>query len=363
MVSTYLYAFNSKLPIAEVTNTTTAHIAYTSFETDDKGGWSGTFGAGRVVAGSVTGKLAWTQNNFSFSKSGLSTATTYTVSYWSKNGSYSVNSTTAVTGRVVNGWTHYSHNVVNPAGGTITVTGSGSIDELRLLPAGTAQMTTYTYRPQVGVTSKCDANNRIIYYEYDELQRLILIRDQDRNIIKKFAYNYNGQTEYPNIYYNTAQSVAKFRQGCTSCQIGSLVTYTVPADTYLSTSSLEDAIALAQADANANSQAYANAVGTCNAPFVSVFTFINQVTNIAFSVKFHNNCTGTDNTYTLNPNANITLSPAINTGTYTVTITKMFGPGSYTFKVNGQLLFSSSDPVFSNVTVLATGNQGVIIQP
>lgn len=56
-------------------------------------------------------------------------------------------------------------------------------------------MVTYTYEPLVGITSQCDANNRVNYYQYDKTGRLILIRDQDRHVVKKYCYNYIGQPE------------------------------------------------------------------------------------------------------------------------------------------------------------------------
>lgn len=65
------------------------------------------------------------------------------------------------------------------------------LDEIRIYPAD-AYMTTYTYLPGVGATSKCDERNRITYYEYDELLRLHIIRDEDRNIIKTIEYNYKN---------------------------------------------------------------------------------------------------------------------------------------------------------------------------
>lgn len=71
--------------------------------------------------------------------------------------------------------------------GPITI--SGKLDEIRIVPKD-AQMTTYTYEPLVGITSQCDPNNRVTYYEYDAMGRLKLIRDQDRNIIKTYQYNY-----------------------------------------------------------------------------------------------------------------------------------------------------------------------------
>ena len=203
-----------------------------------------------------------------------------------------------------------------------------------------------------------------MFYEYDELQRPILVRDQERNIAKKFSYNYFGVAEYPSIYYNSAQTVQKYKQGCTGCQIGSLVSYIVPANTYLSTESQVQANSLALAEANANAQAYANANGTCNNPSSATLPADNNVTNAGFSVKFHNNCTGINYTFSLGPNFNTaSLSPAIPNGNYDVTFTKMTGPGSYTYWIQGQSRFTSTDPVFTNIEIFLTGNQGVIINP
>ncbi len=64
-----------------------------------------------------------------------------------------------------------------------------TMDEVRLYPKG-AQMTTYTYDPLIGITSQCDINNRIIYYEYDGLGRLKTIRDENKNILKTLDYQF-----------------------------------------------------------------------------------------------------------------------------------------------------------------------------
>lgn len=63
------------------------------------------------------------------------------------------------------------------------------IDEVRLHPT-TARMITYAYDGQGNVTSVCDENNRIAYTEYDEFNRVKLVRDTDRNIVEHHSYNF-----------------------------------------------------------------------------------------------------------------------------------------------------------------------------
>jgi hypothetical protein len=69
--------------------------------------------------------------------------------------------------------------------------------ELNKIRAGLAGsnslIKTYTYKPLIGMTSQTDINNRINYYEYDNFNRLKLIKDQDGNILKLIDYKYTGQ--------------------------------------------------------------------------------------------------------------------------------------------------------------------------
>jgi hypothetical protein len=136
------------------------------------------------------------------------------------------------------------------------------LNNLRNIPG--ALVTTYTYRPLVGMTSQTDANNRTSYYFYDAFGRLAFIRDKDNNVIKKFCYNYAGQLENCTtpIFSNAVKSGTYTRTNCTS-GTGSSVTYTVPAGTYTSYVSQPDADQQAQNDVNNNGQAYANANGVC----------------------------------------------------------------------------------------------------
>jgi YD repeat-containing protein len=65
------------------------------------------------------------------------------------------------------------------------------LNNLRGLP--NCLVSTYTYKPLTGMSSETDPDGRTIYYEYDLMGRLALTRDKDNNILKKYAYEYQGQ--------------------------------------------------------------------------------------------------------------------------------------------------------------------------
>ncbi|TRZ69881.1 MAG: hypothetical protein D4R97_09135 [Bacteroidetes bacterium] len=54
-------------------------------------------------------------------------------------------------------------------------------------------VTTYTYKPLVGITSVTDPAGIATYYEYDAYGRLIFEKDNNFNIVKKYDYHYAGQ--------------------------------------------------------------------------------------------------------------------------------------------------------------------------
>jgi YD repeat-containing protein len=193
---TYIYGYNAQFPIAKVLNANPGDVAFTSFETGETGGWtigSGTYDSSTWLEGRKAFSLGST-----VSKSGLSSSRTYVVSYWTQNSQpYTIAGTVSgypVKGKTIaigNGnWTLYEHRITGQT--AISFSGSGYIDCLRLFPAD-AQMTTYTYSPLPGITTICTPDNKLTYYQYDELSRLQVIKDQDGNIIKTFDYHYNGQ--------------------------------------------------------------------------------------------------------------------------------------------------------------------------
>jgi hypothetical protein len=126
-------------------------------------------------------------------KSGLTSGTTYVVSFWSKSGAAITVTggtvTNVATGNPKNGWLYHEYSVSGAT--SVTIGGTGLVDELRLYPS-TAQMSTYTYIPLVGMASKCDSKNDITYYVYDNVGRLIQVLDQNQNVVKQYQYNYSN---------------------------------------------------------------------------------------------------------------------------------------------------------------------------
>jgi hypothetical protein len=181
------------LPIAQVDNASFSDIAYAGFETAEKGNWTYT---GTVISDATapTGGMAYDISGGDISKSSVNSAQIYVLSYWTKTGaSVSVSGgaqTNSISGKSLNGWTY--HEVTVTGTSSISLSGTGRIDEVRLHPS-TAQMTTYTYDSLLRLVATCSANSAISYYEYDSFNRLADIKDQYGNIIKAFEYNY-GQS-------------------------------------------------------------------------------------------------------------------------------------------------------------------------
>jgi len=201
----YIWDYKQAWPVAEVINSNKNDIAYTSFESDGTsavGQWSGITAANIVNDNTykgVTGIKRYTITGSILSKDNLNAGKTYVVSYWNNAAApYTVSGTLAPGAKnpykiTVNGltWYYWEHRVSNIT--KVLVTGTGSIDELRLYPVD-AQMITYTYNPLIGLSTKSDVNGRISFYEYDKFNRLMLIRDMNGYIIKTLDYKYKSPT-------------------------------------------------------------------------------------------------------------------------------------------------------------------------
>ncbi|SHN39153.1 hypothetical protein [Chitinophaga sp. CF418] len=191
-LSAYIWDYNRSYMVAQFRNARQADVAYAGFEADGKGNWTYA-GAAVQDATTITGKYCYNLAAGAISRTGLTPAKNYTVSYWTKNAApYNITGTVAgypLKGETTNGWTCYEHKI--NAQSAVTISGTGFIDELRLYPADGSAIT-YTYDPLVGVTGVCNEGNKTSYYLYDNDGRLVTIKDQDGKILKQMEYQYQG---------------------------------------------------------------------------------------------------------------------------------------------------------------------------
>lgn len=184
-VKSEIYDYNKRFAVAEVTNASQNQIAYSSFETDEPGNWTIAPGSTIVTERFITGKRSFSGT---LTRSLTSTGD-YTVTLWSITaGNVSVNGQSGTVKKILGDWTLYEWKLINVNNIQIV---ADNIDEVRLYPV-TARMSTTTYDPKFGKTAECDVNNRIIYYEYDDLGRLKTIKDENRNVLKTYEYNYKN---------------------------------------------------------------------------------------------------------------------------------------------------------------------------
>jgi hypothetical protein len=189
----YIWDYNKTYPVAQVINVSESdkkYVVYNSFEAVT----SWLFGWGSIVDDNTapTGKKCLFMGVRGLQYA-LNSNNSYILSYWYKAGSsisVAANSTILANPAAKNGWVFMKRRITGSS--SVSIAGSGYIDELRLYPE-TAQMATFAYEPGVGVTAQCDINDKITYYQYDAAGRLILVKDDNGYVLKKICYNYQGQ--------------------------------------------------------------------------------------------------------------------------------------------------------------------------
>jgi len=350
-----IWNYQYENPVAQVKNATTTfgsttQIAYTSFEGDNHGNWYYT-GTPVYSPYAPSGTMVYSLASGSISFNGsLDNTKSYILSYWSNNGAATVYTGTYLTGTsmtTVNGWTYYEYTV--PSGTTaITISGTTTIDELRLYPT-TAQMTTYAYDP-TGVVDISDAKGLNTSFEYDFAQRLKNTRDFYGNITASYGYHMYDQT-----VGNQAQSGTFTRNNCPPNTTPGSLTYSVPANKYYS-STLASANADAVYDKNVNGQIKANA--NCGCPQIMVsFTLSNSSGLTGYQATF----SGIATPYNF-PSSGTTVMQ-VPQGTYTTISVNAVGSGTHNFSLTGQTSQNGAHSAsFSNVSVTTGSNLTLSVQ-
>ena len=237
----FLYSQTNKdYATAKVMNAENREIAFTSFEDFSDVSTSGNIGnwfsnspyySWRIYTDhAFTGNQSYRitapiatidpQTGLHSLENGLTVGKEYVVSFWSKCANITVTDginliSTPSCGNTSDGWFYHEgvftaqQHVSDAIGFThIDISGStylgcsypipssnpnpnpnpfGLIDELRLYPKA-AQMESYTFTPLQGITSADDKTGHVVFYEYDDFGRVIYIRDENKNIIKRMEY-------------------------------------------------------------------------------------------------------------------------------------------------------------------------------
>ena len=349
--SVILWDYLSENPIAQVKNIPSGatSTAYTSFEANGKGNWifSGTPVSDLTAP---TGKMVYPLSSGSITYN-YSPLTSYVLSYWSNNGAATVTlNSGAITGNNLStsgNWTYYEH-IVPATAGTITISGSTSIDELRLYPVN-AQMSTYAYEPE-GLMTMADTKGGINHFEYDYFARLKNIKDFYGNIVNNYGYHTYDQT-----IGNQAYSSSFTRNNCPTGTTPGSLTYVVPANKYYS-STLASANAEATYDLNTNGQAKANQ--NCGCPITTTsFTLSNSTGINGFQVTF----SGISSPYNFPATGSTVIQVPV--GTYATIKAGPFGSATHTFSLTGQSTQSNVHyATFTNVAVTSGSNLTLSIQ-
>lgn len=162
----------------------------------DKVAWSGfentlpiTFGAAWTLNGTynttdvATGKRSF--NGIVNITTGFP-ATSYILSFWMKGSVAFLVNGVSVTPTA--NWSLYETKVTGNNPVSIDTKG-GLVDEVRIYPQD-AQMTTTSYDQLIGQNCVSDVKSSPTFYEYDNLWRLHLVKDQNKDIVKRTNYEF-----------------------------------------------------------------------------------------------------------------------------------------------------------------------------
>lgn len=161
--TSFAWGYNKTLPIAKANNAATNEFFFQGFE-EDVNIIAGTSHTGNKSLNGAY-QIPFTRPN----------ARSYKLSYFKYVG---------------NVWTRVEADYLTD---NLVLNEGVPIDDITIYPAD-GNIETFTYDPIIGMTSKTEANHYTTFYEYDKLSRLNLIKDNDRNIVKSYTYNYANTT-------------------------------------------------------------------------------------------------------------------------------------------------------------------------
>lgn len=187
------WGYHGMYPVAEMQGQDfdVGAVRYTSFEGNQNIGWN--IPAGGVVAEGVTGKYAYDLSHAGSAgiTGGAGSTQKFVVAYYSNSATpCTITGTEGTPLRFDMGSWHYYQHLISGVD-QVKITGNCIIDELRLYTRGSA-LTTYTYDPLKGMTSRCEPNGKVSHFGYDNFSRLDKIWDDYKYLLKAYQYRYQA---------------------------------------------------------------------------------------------------------------------------------------------------------------------------
>ncbi len=158
-VCSYQWGYNRQYPVAECKNAAESEFYYQSFEEEEQASSGVAHTGQKYYSGAYY--VNWALPN----------GREYVISYWYRQGGI---------------WKYSGQQTYN---GPVTLSQGDAFDDIRIHPKD-APMTTYTYKPLVGMSSSTDEKSNTTFYEYDDFQRLKWAKDRSGAILKDYTYHY-----------------------------------------------------------------------------------------------------------------------------------------------------------------------------
>lgn len=192
-LTSLIWDLNGSNIVFEAQNAKLSEIAFTSFEDANKGRWE--YQNVSISSGGIGGSSSFSLSGGASISTTVAVGANYILSFWVNNSSANIviNGASVISsksGQTVGDWT-FRQLAVRTTTTSLAITGSGKIDELKLIPEG-AVTRSLTYQPLLGLEMESDDNGRSKFYSYDNTGRLHLIKDQNGNILKRYCYSYNS---------------------------------------------------------------------------------------------------------------------------------------------------------------------------
>lgn len=199
-----IYENSGNQPVARVINAEREKVFYSNFEdaktlsgssfsNDD---WESGFCSIRET-NSYTGKKCFlSHGTYSLKTKRILPAGKYRIRMWTKmetgtSGTIILAEVPGAPWNVTSNWQMHERVVTLSSSSILTFNPYGEaimIDDISIIPID-AQIETFTWHPLYGMTSKTDNNGNTLFFSYDGLGRLTLVKDQDGNIRETHKYH------------------------------------------------------------------------------------------------------------------------------------------------------------------------------